>query len=125
MESSTQWMHRVSLYSRPRSLRRPYMMSVGKVQKGLPIKTTISSVEANMMLCPCQWLIRGDGYEAYNWLVNPVWLHLWHTNDNNNWCTISFRRLTNPSYMPSLPIRHWILSFGQLWWWQVKWVELF
>jgi hypothetical protein len=83
-------------------LRRPYMMSLGKVRKGLPIKTTISSIKAEMMLCPCQWLISGDGCEAYNWLVNPVWLHPRHTNDNNNWCTISFRWLTIKSVKPKL-----------------------
>jgi hypothetical protein len=37
-----------------------------------------------------------------NWLVNPVRLHLRHTNDNNNWCTISFRQLTIKSVKPKL-----------------------
>jgi hypothetical protein len=55
-----------------------------KIRKGLPVKTTILFVEAEMMLCLCQWWIRGDGCKVYNWLANPVRLHLRHTNDNNN-----------------------------------------
>jgi hypothetical protein len=42
-----------------------------KSMEGLAVKTTISSIEAEM-ICPCQWLIRGDGCKAYNWLVNPI-----------------------------------------------------